>query len=194
MSEPRIAFDSCTILHLLSPTPVWFPFLERIYKDALTGQFRIVVSEVSITECARLEVTGEPALTPEESARRLNDFFRRSFIIRRGITGRESELAVRLVREHDLGACDALVAATAVYADADILYTTDGCGKRRKPGKLIDVKQIVREEDGRVMRVEPPDRATCDKLRADRAPAAPSLTLPPLIQINKPSKAQQEPA
>src|SRR5438105_5027025 len=103
MNKPRVAFDSCSIIHLLAKTPKWYDSLRALYDDAFAGNTEIVVSEISVTECLRLEVEGDRPLPPEESARLISQFFHQPFIIRRGFTSRESEFAGKLVVAHNLG-------------------------------------------------------------------------------------------
>jgi predicted nucleic acid-binding protein len=167
MSNPKIiAFDSCSILHLLEETPTWYPQLRPLYDEAVAGRLKILVSEISITECLRLEVQGAKPLTPEESAQLISGFFHHPFLIRRGVTGRESEFAGRLVRKHDIGACDALIAATAALAGAETLFTTDGCSKRRKAGKLLSVP-LIETDCGKRMFVSAPDATKYRKPTGD---------------------------
>jgi predicted nucleic acid-binding protein len=143
MSKPRIALDSCSILHLLMGTEEWKDALDRIYFDASTAKIEIVICEISIAEVVSLKTNadGEP-ITAEQSAEAIARFFRHSFLIRRGITSRESELAAKLISEHGIGSCDAMIAAAAILADAEALYTTDGCSNRRKAGKLLTVGEL----------------------------------------------------
>lgn len=164
MTRPLISLDSCSILHLLDPESVWYPHLRPLYDEAMAGNHSVVISEVSIAECRRLKVDGRE-LPPERAAEILGKFFMRLFIVRRGVTSRESALAGRLIEQHDIGTCDALIASTAAYAGAHTLYTTDGCTRRRKAGKLLSVG-MVETEDGKRMRVEPPNLAKCDELKA----------------------------
>jgi predicted nucleic acid-binding protein len=175
MTKPLIAFDSCTIIHLLAETPTWYRHVKAIYDDALTGKHMIVISEVTVAECQRLEAVGGKKVTHDESARMIAQFFNRPFIVRRGLTSRESVLAGQLIRTHGVGTCDALIAATAVFAGAKTLYTTDGCSHRRKDGKLLSVG-VVETDCGKRMTVEPPDVATCAAIQAGAAApvAAPS--------------------
>jgi predicted nucleic acid-binding protein len=158
MSKRKVALDSCAILHLLWETPQWYPHVRVIYDDAVAGNIVIVVSEISVAEVSRLEVQGGKVLTPEEQARIISQFFHQPFIERRTVTSRESVFAASLIRKYDVGTCDAVIAATAALAGAGTLYTTDGCTKRRKPGKLLTVSEIV-TDDGKRMKVEPPDAA-----------------------------------
>jgi predicted nucleic acid-binding protein len=156
MDSPRIiAFDSCTILHLLSETQGRYEYILPIYKEALAGRLVIVLSEISVAECVRLE-TGVKTYAPEESARIINGFFLNPHIRRRAVTSRESELAQRLILKHSLGTCDGLIAATAAIAGADTLYTTDGCTNRRKAGKLLSI-QTIDVPGGSQMAVKMPD-------------------------------------
>jgi predicted nucleic acid-binding protein len=180
MTKPIVAFDSCTILHLLCQTPAWYPHVKAIYEDAMSGRLRIVVAEVSIAECTKLKPIG--SIPVEATAPIIEQFFNRSFIIRRGITSRESALAASLIATYGLGTCDALIAATAAYADAHTLYTTDGCAFRRKPGKLLDVSQVV-TPGGAIMKVQPPDIATCNALQA--APVATSSGATPALPAER---------
>jgi predicted nucleic acid-binding protein len=163
MTKRLVAFDSCSVLHLLMETPVWYPHLRPLYDGAFAGRTGIVISEVSVAECLRLDCQGGKALAPHESAAIISQFFHQPFLVRRGVTSRESLFAGKLIRMHDIGTCDALIAATAIFAGAEILYTTDGCTKRRKAGKLLTVGTI-HTDCGKRMEVQPPDMATCQAL------------------------------
>ena len=90
MSKPKVAFDSCTVLHLLLRTPRWYAHLRSIYDDAEKGLSTLFISEVSVAECAKLNAHGK---TPTENAAILKAFFSHKFIERRGVTSRESEFA-----------------------------------------------------------------------------------------------------
>ena len=59
-------------------------------------------------------------------------FFDKSFFKRIPVTSIESELAADFIREHNLEACDAIIAATACEHDAVVLFSRDGDKKRRK--------------------------------------------------------------
>ena len=155
MSKKLIAVDSCSILHHLTQNAVWDQFISPFFADAFSGHHDILISEISIAECSRLESVGANKLSAAESVKLLNGFFRNSFIRRRGITSRESEFAADLIRQHSLGTCDALIAATAVYAGAEILYTSDGCTGRRKPGKLLTAGTI-KTPCGKIMAIQDP--------------------------------------
>lgn len=155
MNKRRVGFDSCSILHLLMQTPAWYQNLRALYDDAFAGNIEIVVSEVSVSECSRLEVVDGKLVTPVESARMIHQFFHHPFIVRRGLTSRESEFAGHLIQQHNLGTCDALIAATCIYADAQTLYSSDGCSKRRKAGKLLTV-DTIQTECGKVMNIRTP--------------------------------------
>lgn len=107
MSKRRVAFDSCSILHLLLETPLWYSSLRALYDDAYAGNSIIIVSEVSVAEVNKLETQGGKPLTPAQAAKIISDFFRHSFVDRRGITSRESDFAGTLIKSHGLGTCDA---------------------------------------------------------------------------------------
>ena len=166
MNKRKVALDSCAILHLLWETPQWYPHVRAIYDDGVAGNVEIVVSEISVAEVSRLEAQGGKPLSPDEQARIISQFFRHLFIDRRGVTSREAEFATRLIRRHNIGTCDAVIAATAALAGADTLYTTDGCTNRRKAGTLLTVGEIV-TDGGRRMRVEPPDAAKYSASRSN---------------------------
>ncbi len=65
-------------------------------------------------------------------------------------------IPAKRICDYDLGTCDAVIAATAVYANATTPYTTGGCTGRRKAGKLLSVRRIV-TPCGKMMKIQTPD-------------------------------------
>lgn len=128
MDKRLLAWDSTIILDALLENEHW-PEIEPVYNDALAGKVEIIVSEVSVVEVCRLrKSSGAPIDNEADTIRR---FFDHSFFRRIAATSVESELAAEIVRVHNLEACDALIAATAIEHHAEILYSRDGTKKRR---------------------------------------------------------------
>jgi predicted nucleic acid-binding protein len=142
---------------LLIEHPQWLTHLKTIYNDAFSGSTAIVISEICMAECCRLDAQGAKPLTPTESMRIISAFFHHPFLIRRAVTSRESELAAQFIRAHGFGTCDALIAATAILADATVLITSDGCTGRRKAGKLLTC-DAVETTSGKKMLIRSPDQ------------------------------------
>jgi predicted nucleic acid-binding protein len=156
MNSRLFAFDSCTILHLLSNSKQWLQHIKPIYDDAVLGRVLIVVSEISIAEVSRLEPSEGKPIPKSTAEQTIRDFFNHQFIRRRAVTSRESELATKLILAHGLGTCDGIIAATAAIAGAEILFSSDGCAKRRKAGKLLTVP-VIDCPIGTKMKIKKPD-------------------------------------
>lgn len=99
-----------------------------MYSHALLGKVKILVSEVTIAECNRLDFANDPNGTGKDD---IDAFFDNEFIKRMPLSSRESKLAAQIVRDYLLESCDAMIVATAAI-HASILYTTDGCNKKRR--------------------------------------------------------------
>lgn len=130
MSVPKllVAWDSCVTLDALLGNEHW-PDLKPVYDDASRGKIEILISEVTVAEACRLRKNNATPITDE--AETIKRFFDKSFFKRIPVTSAESELAADFIREHNLEACDAIIAATACEHDAVVLFTRDGDKKRR---------------------------------------------------------------
>jgi predicted nucleic acid-binding protein len=156
MDRPIIAFDSCTVLHLLTENPQWVDHIRAVIDSARRGKNYILISEVTISEVWRIDHRNQRLVDVADSTAIIERFFNNSFIIRRGVTSLESRLAVSFIRDHSLGTTDALIAAGALIGGARVLYTTDGCGGKRSDGKLLSVPELI-DANNRSMKVHVPD-------------------------------------
>ena len=154
MTRRLIAFDTCTIVHLLAQGP-WEPKIQPIYQHAVSKKILIVVSELTIAECCKLKYPDGTEVPMADAKATIGGFFQRTFVVRRSVTDQESWLAAEYKRSYGFKTCDAVIAATAAIAGSEALITTDGCGNATK-GKLLSIPKIVRP-DGGVMEILPPD-------------------------------------
>lgn len=90
--------------------------------------------------------------------RKIDEFFLNAFVLRRSVTSRESKLAARWIREHNIGTCDAIIAATALLHGASCLYTHDGLRADGKKKKLSGLDGSL-EFNGVTLSIEVPNAA-----------------------------------
>ena len=155
MTSRLVAFDTCSVAHLLSPGP-WGPKIEPIFQSAVKGKIRIVVSEITIAECCKLKYPDGSEIPIATAKETIGGFFQRRCVSRYSVTDRESWLAAEYKRQFFFKTCDALIAASAALAGCESLITTDGCGNATK-GKLLFVSSITRP-DGGLMTILAPDK------------------------------------
>lgn len=155
MTSRLVAFDTCTVAHLLAPG-VWAPKIEPIYQLAVKGKILIIVSELTIAECCKLKNPDGTEIAIVDAKAKIGGFFQRKFVYRYSVTDQESWLAAEYKRQFSFKTCDAIIAASAAIAGAEVLVTTDGCGNATK-GKLLSVSDITRPDGGK-MTICSPDR------------------------------------
>jgi len=112
-----------------------------LLEEAYKGDLKIVISEISLIECSHLKDVCSGA-SRNEQHRLIDEWFDSPFLVRRSIVPAITRSAMKLAREHDLGAADAIVLATALKDRVPELHTGDGSG-RKKGRKLLPLSEIV---------------------------------------------------
>lgn len=119
------------------------------------GEVLIITSALTLAEV--LWLRGGPRI-PEEKARLVQRFFRRSYIRVYNVTRKLSEAAQGLVWQHDIKPKDATHVATAIHLKADALETFDG-NLIGKSGTVGDPLLLIREpqaaRQGRMFLAQP---------------------------------------
>ena len=143
-NSKRICWDSCVFIHRIQRTPGKIATLKQITYAAENGEVVIVTSAFSIAEVAKLN-TKKPLTKPQE--KRINEFFQNDFIELVAVDLFVAELARSIVRNHGLKPGDAVVVASALMGNADVLHTydekvlkRDGFIKR-KGSKPLEIKE-----------------------------------------------------
>jgi len=154
MISRLVAFDTCTVAHLLAAGP-WARHIEPIHQLAVQKKILIVISEITIAECCKLKYPDGMEIPIAQARITIGGFFQRQFVERRTVTDQEAWLAADYKRQFSFKTCDAIIAATAALASAEALVTTDGCGNATK-GKLLSIPSIERP-DGGIMKICSPD-------------------------------------
>tara|TARA_R110002095_G_scaffold34946_2_gene33089 strand:+ start:490 stop:1101 length:612 start_codon:yes stop_codon:yes gene_type:complete len=155
---PIYALDTCIVIDAIQEHRKWGPEIEPVLSDAQAGLVRILVSEITVAEACKL-TKGD--LSEEERAnqvRAIDEFFRNSYILRRAVTSRESNLAAKLIREHNIDTCDSIIAATSLLHGATCLYTHDGLKANGKKKKLSGLDGKL-EHNGATLSIEQPNAA-----------------------------------
>jgi predicted nucleic acid-binding protein len=122
-----IAWDSCVIIDAIQRTGKYQEIAPLIGQGE-KGTLKILVSEISIVECSHLKQSSLPL---EEQHKLLDRWFESPYLVRQSVHPGIVRRAVRLSREFQLGAADAIVLATAEFRKVSVLHTGDGSGKKK---------------------------------------------------------------
>jgi predicted nucleic acid-binding protein len=104
--------------------------------DDVTNQVERDKADLFTSEITKLEVL-QGRMTPEQKDR-FNRLFQRRNVVVVDMHGRVTQLSIQ-IREWNpkISSPDAIHLATAILYEADEFHTTDGGGKRKRPGDLI---------------------------------------------------------
>jgi len=181
-SKPYLVmWDSCVVIDYLKQHDARFPLIQPMIDQAEKGELKIVVSEITPAEVLTLEkIGGIDHATIAEHVSLINDFFERSYMVRRIVDKPVALLAAQLRRNyHPLGTCDAVILATAVLHKVPVVYTFDGdSAGNPKPGKMLPLdNKIAISPDGTTLRIlKPAGRAdgqiSLDDMAADNDQAS----------------------
>jgi len=115
-------WDSGCFLAWLLPERQRVPACRSVIRAAERRETKIVTAAHTLTEVIHLK--GQPHLTREHEER-IRRFFKRSFVVVRGITRFIAEDARELIWKHGVKPKDALHVATAIRARIPLLETFD---------------------------------------------------------------------
>ena len=144
-NKPRIAWDSCVILDALDDKSPRYPHVSPMYNDAIIGKVEIVVSEISVAEVCKLTPSVSAGrVTTAQAISMVNGFFDNKFIIRIPVDRSISMLAAKIIRDHNLETCDALIVAAAIEtANVVVLYSADGKALRKKQPSPLKCNGLI---------------------------------------------------
>ena len=118
---PRRLWCSCIVLGYLSGQQDIQHDCELIINQAQGGDLEIIVSTLAQAEVAYIE-----GVLPDESERRIREFFSRDYIVTAAFDMPVARIARRLIRDHArLRPPDAIHLATAALWNIPIVETTD---------------------------------------------------------------------
>lgn len=158
MDKKRVAMDTCVILDAMLENEHW-PEIEPVFNDAKLGKVEIVVSEIIVAEAHKLKDANGDRIDDDVSI--IQDYFDHIYFLRRPAGRDESEKAAEIIRNYNLDTCDAIIAATALLHGASILYTRDGCKKKKKPGMLLSCDGLL--GDSTKLEIKVPNAAEYSK-------------------------------
>lgn len=127
-------WDSCCFIGWLAEEENKVAACKEVLDIAEAGRLTIVTSTLTLAEVIKLK--GHHALPPE-SEERIDQFFKREFIVLRQVDRKVGELARRLCWQSGIDPKDAVHVATALIHGISALDTTDG-PLIRKSGLQID--------------------------------------------------------
>lgn len=153
-----IALDSTCIIDIVEKTAQWWPHLEPVISDAENGNVDLLISEISVAECTRLHKLNSSDLALEDGVRLIQSWFDRGYLLRVPVDRRVSAIASSWIRGHKVETCDALIAVTAAFYGAKLLYTRDGYKKHRVSHTKLLALNGSMEYEGRTLKIEEPDK------------------------------------
>jgi predicted nucleic acid-binding protein len=125
--QQLVSWDSCVVISYLHELPGRLPSIAPMITQAESGDLIIVVSEIVVAELVKLDNLAEQGVGLTEQQSVIEDFFERRYIVPRIVDRGVSKLAARLQANYEqLKTCDAVILATAIHHDVDIVYTYDG--------------------------------------------------------------------
>lgn len=128
-------WDSCCFLGWLAEEADKVDSCKEVLDVAEAGHLTIVTSTLTLAEVVKLK--GARAPLPPENEERIDEFFKRSFIVLRQVDRRVGELARRLYWQSGIDPKDAIHVATALIHGVAELDTTDR-SLIKKSGVQID--------------------------------------------------------
>jgi predicted nucleic acid-binding protein len=128
-------WDSCCFLGWLAEEEDKVDACKEVLDVAEAGRLTIVTSTLTLAEVVKLK--GDHAPLPPENEERIDQFFKRDFIVLRQVDRRVGELARRLYWQSGIDPKDAIHVATALVHGLPDLDTTDH-NPIKKSGVQID--------------------------------------------------------
>ena len=129
----RVYWDSVCFLGWLLEESDKKDSCEEVLIEAEDGKLQIVTSALTLAEV--LALRWKPKI-PADRRTTVENFFKKEFILVRGVTRRTAESARDLVWDHSIAPKDAIHVATALEAGVPMLHTYDDglIGKSKKVG------------------------------------------------------------
>ena len=158
-------WDSTVFISLLTGQwPDRVKVIRALLDHHTEGKFQIVISTFAIAEVRSFRVAGAVGPTPgeegseetvpfdEEERRRVSDLFASDALVYRALTDRTGLTAAEIGNTYpSLLPADCAHIATAIEARADVLFTYDGAGQRRRPSEMLRYDNMIGDPPIRIM-------------------------------------------
>ncbi len=150
-------WDSTVFISLLTgQIPERAKVIRALLDHRQEGKFQIVLSTFAIAEVRKFRVLGAVGPVPgdegneatipvdEVEGRRITDLFASDVLVYRAVTDRTAQLAADIGNTYpSLLPGDCVHIATAIEVKADVLFTYDGAGQRRRPGEMLRYDKMI---------------------------------------------------
>lgn len=158
-------WDSTVFISLLTAqVPERVKVIRALLDNHKEGKFQIVLSTFAIAEVRKFRVPGATGPVPGEEGgeatapvdeveqRRIADLFASDVLVYRALTDRTALLAADIGNTYpSLLPGDCVHIATALDAKADVLFTYDGAGQRRRPDEMLRYDKKIGSPPLRIM-------------------------------------------
>lgn len=155
MRSQIIAWDSCIILDAIQKTPNRYDSIAPMINAAAVGDLKIVVSAMSYAECYYLKEAARTGLPQPDQNDLIEKWLESAFLIKRANDFGVSKIAGEICRQFR-GAIkppDAVIAATALRHNAEMLITCDDTGGE----SLLACDGKIAKADGTFLRICKPE-------------------------------------
>ncbi len=134
---PIVYWDSCIFISLIEKTPGRIDIIDELVTIAQNGELLIVTSTLTEAEVIQWP---EDGISQEESNRKIADFFKNPWIIRRAVDTRVigTTRRLRMTTQPKLKTPDAIHIATALIHEVAAFHTYDRKHLISKDGLLSD--------------------------------------------------------
>ena len=129
-------WDSCCFIGWLAEEENKVDACKEVLDIAEAGRLTIVTSTLTLAEVVKLKGGHSPL--PPESEERIDQFFKREFIVIRQVDRKVGELARRLYWQLGIDPKDAVHVATALIHGVPALDTTDQALIKKSPVRFED--------------------------------------------------------
>ena len=141
-SVPVVYWDSCVFIDFLKQTPGRIDTIRELVAMAQNGELLIITSVIVEGEVIKWP---EDGISDDDANRKLADFFRDSWIIRRAADARIMGIVRRLRQTHKLKLPDAIHVATALVHNVVALHTYDKDDLLKRDGVIpVDGKTFLK--------------------------------------------------
>ena len=134
---PIVYWDSCVFISLIEKTPGRIDIIDELVTMAQNGELLIVTSTLTEAEIIKWP---EDGISHEESNRKITDFFKNPWIVRRAVDTRVigTTRRIRMTPQPKLQTPDAIHIATALIHEVTAFHTYDHKHLISKDGLLSD--------------------------------------------------------